>query len=360
MFTLQILRKIEAMVCTRTNNPSARLSDYFDLIGGTSTGSIIASGLALGWSVQELEDLYRELGDVIFQKNILRKGFFRAKYPAEPLKKALKKSFGERTLESEDLLTGLAIIAKRLDTGSPWVLTNNPQARYYYNHNPKSDAFPNKDYLLRQVIRASTAAPHFFDPEAIPISPGVEGAFVDGGVSPHNNPALQLFLLATLDGYNIRWPIGPDNLLLVSVGTGFKALKLTKDQVVSMGSAESAGRSLLSLMDDASHLNELLLQMFSQTSPTARELDREVKKGTAKESGIQPWISYLRYDAALEKDWIKENLNIDAPERQIADLLAMDNPTMLDTFARLGNKTAEAMFDEAHFPSQFDIKPMNP
>jgi patatin-like phospholipase/acyl hydrolase len=63
------------------------------------------------------------------------------------------------------------------------------------------------------VVRASTAAPAFFDPEPITIaSPQgadpVLGNFVDGGVSPFNNPALQAFMYATLDGYRLGWPVG--------------------------------------------------------------------------------------------------------------------------------------------------------
>ncbi|WP_284309850.1 hypothetical protein [Labrys miyagiensis] len=68
---------------------------------------------------------------------------------------------------------------------------------------------------------ASTAAPTFFDPEAIDIGGTIKGAFVDGGVSLHNNPALLLFLVATLRGFPFRWPIDEHKLLLVSVGTGY-------------------------------------------------------------------------------------------------------------------------------------------
>ena len=40
-----------------------RLRDYFDMIGGTSTGAIIASGLAIGMSVSELIDHHGSLLD---------------------------------------------------------------------------------------------------------------------------------------------------------------------------------------------------------------------------------------------------------------------------------------------------------
>jgi hypothetical protein len=46
------------------------------------------------------------------------------------------------------------------------------------------------------------------------------GDFIDGGVSPHNNPALQALMYSTLEGYNVNWEKGPNKLLLVSMGTG--------------------------------------------------------------------------------------------------------------------------------------------
>jgi len=48
----------------------------------------------------------------------------------------------------------------------------------------------------------------------------VYGDFVDGGVSPFNNPAFQALLYATASGYRVEWPTGEDKLLVVSVGTG--------------------------------------------------------------------------------------------------------------------------------------------
>jgi hypothetical protein len=66
---------------------------------------------------------------------------------------------------------------------------------------------------------------NFVNPEQITIAQlpdhrRVIGDFVDGGVSPFNNPTLQAFFYATLAGYRINWPAGEDNILVVSVGTG--------------------------------------------------------------------------------------------------------------------------------------------
>jgi len=360
IFTLQILKKIEDLIRRRTKNPNARLSDYFDLIGGTSTGSIIASGLALGWEVKELDDLYRDLGRLIFPKSRFRKGLVRAKFSAKPLREELNKAFPDYTLGDERLRTGLAIVSKRLDTGSPWVVFNNPKGRYFSQRKGRKYT-ANSEYLLRKLIRASTAAPTFFDPETISISSDVTGLFVDGGVSPHNNPSLQMFLLATVDRFNFNWDAKPDNLLLVSVGTGFKAMNYERKKWLGIPiptpSALLAVHSLQSLMDDASHLNETLLQMFSN-SPTAREFDREI--GDAHASSIAPMLSYLRYDVELDKQWIKDKLDLNLSIKDIKDLRQMDDHNMLDLLSDLGTRAANNLLHEDHFPSQFDIKPRNP
>ena len=54
-----------------------RLSDYFDYIGGTSTGAIIAAGLSIGKSVKKMQDFYEEKGQAMFDKPFLLK---RVKY----------------------------------------------------------------------------------------------------------------------------------------------------------------------------------------------------------------------------------------------------------------------------------------
>ena len=64
LITLGYLEHIEREL--GCGDADRRLRDHFDLIGGTSTGAIIAAGLALGLTVAELRDHYLELGKSIF------------------------------------------------------------------------------------------------------------------------------------------------------------------------------------------------------------------------------------------------------------------------------------------------------
>jgi hypothetical protein len=53
-----------------------------------------------------------------------------------------------------------------------------------------------------------------------PENPDKRFAFVDGGVTPHNNPAFLLYRMATEPFYRLNFETGEDKLLLISIGTG--------------------------------------------------------------------------------------------------------------------------------------------
>jgi patatin-like phospholipase/acyl hydrolase len=348
IISLRILERIENIV-------GEPISDYFDLIGGTSTGAIIAAGLAHGWSVKKISKLYGRLGGSIFRGSVFRLGLLRAKFSAEPLRQALEEAFEDHRLGGPDLKTGLAIVAKRLDTSSPWVLHNNPKGRYF-GPRQGSNSVPNSRYLIRDIVRASTAAPSYFEPEKVRVSADIDGAFVDGGVSPHNNPSLQLLLLACLKGYNLRWELGEEKLLIVSVGTGGWEAKHDPEKLLKQSATANALQSLLSMMDDASALNELLLQWLSN-SPTARRIDREVGNLEADVFGNRdPWLTYLRYDAPIEPEWLKRYLpEENLTERDVERLRKMDRPDSMKLLAKIGEAAAETVKPE-HFPSAFTVR----
>lgn len=350
--TLGYLGRIETILRDRAGgNPDFRLCDYFDLIGGTSTGSIIATALALGFSVAELDQIYLDLADNVFQQGVLRFGVFDAKFPKEPLVQALTNYMGDETLGSDALRTGLMVMTKRFDTGSPWLFHNNPRGKYF---NATDGGVPNRDLPLRAIVRASTAAPHYFEPEYISIAPGLGGAFVDGAVSPYNNPALQLLMLATLGGYGLNWPMGENRLLLVSTGTGFRSVPVRTDDVMEMPAVKLAAQSIMSIMSDANWQNQAILQWMAR-SPTPWTIDSEVGDLGVDDLGPgPPLISYLRYDVAFEPQWLRDVLDVEMADDKCAELFAMDNPRNVRELTALGHRAAEVQVDPSHFPSSFD------
>lgn len=223
VLTLQILAEIERQLAEATmpadTRKDFRLGDFFDYIGGTSTGAIIAAGLARGMSAAELLRFYTDLGPMIFEPAKLLHRFWNL-YRADPLRDQLKEVFGEDTdLSSDTLRCLLLVVTRNATTDSPWPISSNPFARYNLRHRPDC----NLRIPLWKLVRASTAAPVYFPPEVLEWeegNPDKAFVFVDGGVTPYNNPAFLLYRMATLPEYRLGWQQGEDQMMLISVGTG--------------------------------------------------------------------------------------------------------------------------------------------
>jgi hypothetical protein len=360
VLTLGMLRQVETLLRARHgNDPAFRLCDYFDLIAGTSTGAIIAAALALGMSVDEVHAHYLNLGQAVFKRSLLRWGALRAKYPADRVRKALVDVFGDRRLDSPDLRTGLLVVSKRLDTGSTWPLTNHPGSRYF-ERGTQAKTIANREYPLWQVVRASTAAPYFFDPETIRIGRGsggvkpVDGDFVDGGVSPHNNPTLQALMTATIPGYRFGWATGEERLLVVSLGTGKANAEVGHANLIQGTPAIHAVLSLGALMADCADQVETIMQWLSR-SPTARVIDREIGKVDGPLGGTA-LCSYLRYNVQLTPEWFEQNLGEKPGRKQLKELEAMDDPDNIGELDRIGRLAGDKLVMATHFPGAFDLR----
>lgn len=356
MLTLQFLRAIETMVRQRLGS-DALLCDYFDLIGGTSTGSIIAAGLACGMSVDALETLYETVGASAFQAAGWSRflpgalqGKLAPKFPAEPLQRELDRQLGaDTTLDSDRIRTGLMIMTKRLDTGSPWPLHNGGRGRY---------AAQDGALRLTQVVRASTAAPTYFAPEEIVIhardGSAVNGAFVDGGVTPFNDPALQLLMLAALQGHGFCWPTGRDRLLIVSVGTGrYRSLRPT-DAIMDDPAAVQGLTALASLMDDCERMNRATLQWLTNCL-TPWLVDHAVGDMKRDSQAGPQLATYVRYNVLLQPDWLKDQLGLERSADEIERVARMDDPANLSGLADLGRRAAERLVEPEHLPAAFDL-----
>ncbi len=353
ILTLGYLERIEQLLRARHGGAEDfRLCHYFDLIAGTSTGAIIAAGLAKGMEVREVLSLYERLAASVFRRSLFRRGLLRARYGAGRLKEYLQEVFQNNTMGSRSLQTGLLVVAKRLDTGSTWPMSNNP-GNPFFTAKPSDDFLSNEDYLIRDVVRASTAAPSFFAPEYIEISRDKErphGEFVDGGASPHNNPALLALELVAIRGFGAQWPLDPDKLLLVSVGTG-SAQPGTSPSWFAFSHAVNA---LLSLMDDCAESVEAMLQWLSR-SPTARHIDAAMQDLDGDLLAERPLLHYLRYNVRLESRWLKENLGVDLGVDELRNLKKMDRPENMSALADLGVRAAARQIEDRHFPPGFDL-----
>ncbi len=340
LLTIAILERIEAVISAEAGRP-VRLCEVFDLIGGTSTGALIATALALGQPVAAIRDMYLRLAPAVFRRSRWRIPGFHAKFDARPLRREIEAIVGERTLDSPDLRCGLCVLVKRLDTGSPWVLATNPRSRYWST--PADRSFiGNRHLRIADIVRASTAAPHFFDPEPVRlVEDGPPGLFVDGGLTPHKNPALQLLLLAALDGHGLRWPIGPENLMMISVGTGEFRHRLDPLAGAGMPAIGLAVRAMSGLIADTSTSTLALLHWLSGT-PAHWPLNGEI--GTMADDRPpygRPLLAFERYDARLDAPWLEAELGLVVPEARLEQARRLDEPAAAELLHEIGRRAAE-------------------
>jgi len=220
VLTLEVLLKMEKLLADATGKGDKfRLCDFFDYVAGTSTGAIIAAGIARGMSAQALLDFYKTTGPAMFDKASLLNRL-RYQYESKSLAEELQKTFGkETTLFPKDLRCLFLAVTRNVTTDSPWPISSNPEGRF--NLPDRKDC--NLCIPLWQLVRASTAAPIYFAPEVLrwdPDDPTKHFVFVDGGMTPYNNPSFLLYRMATNPAYHLSWKTGERNLLLISVGTG--------------------------------------------------------------------------------------------------------------------------------------------
>jgi hypothetical protein len=375
--SIAFLERLEAILSLH-RGVAVRLGDHFDLVGGTSTGAVIAGALALGYRTADIKDFYLRLAPRAFKRQSWRVPILQAKFDARALRNEIDKIVGDRDLDSPDLITGLCVVTKRLDTGSPWILANNPRAPYWND----GDGFDgNKRYKLATLVRASTAAPHYFDPEILPIvstagpasesinpprargklaqyvrrrsaaampSPQTHGLFIDGGVTPHNNPSLALLQLVTLKPFGICWRTGTEHLSITSIGTGTYRPRLAFETLGFTGFAQLAYHALMSMMADGETLVLMQMQWLGE-SPVPWKINSEI--GTLAEdvpSGGK-MFRFQRYDLRLEQAWLAEELDTKVSERDLLRFRRMDDTAIIDDVYALASRAAEKQVKPEHW-----------
>ncbi|MBV8091150.1 MAG: patatin-like phospholipase family protein [Alphaproteobacteria bacterium] len=354
VLALEVMQRIEDLLKAKSRRADFCLADYFDYIAGTSTGGIIAAGLSVGMSVKEILEFYHDAGAQMFVKTSLLQRL-RYKFEDEPLAQKLKEVFGiDTTLGSERLRTLLLLVMRNATTDSPWPISNNPYAKY--NDSARPDC--NLKFPLWQLVRASTAAPTYFPPEVI-VLPGAkpheerEFVFVDGGVTMYNNPAFQMFLMATLDRYwalkpGTRWQTGADQMLIVSVGTGTSPaarLALDPDEMNLLFNAATIPSAL---MFAALNEQDLLCRVFGDCR-AGEALDREVGDLVGSVGPLQreqKLFTYVRYNAELTREGLDALGCRDIEPKSVQKMDSIDG---IPDLRRVGKRVAENRVMERHF-----------
>jgi predicted acylesterase/phospholipase RssA len=352
VLSLEILAEIERLLIEQSGRPDYRLADYFDYVSGTSTGGIIAAGLAMGMSVAEIMDFYVKNGARMFDRTSLFSNltsFFQSKFKSSPLAEQLKAVFREdTTLGSPRIKSLLLLVMRNATTDSPWPISNNPFAKYNDEKHPAN----NLNFPLWQLVRASTAAPTYFSPEVITVG-GKPFIFVDGGVTMYNNPAFQMFLMATVDHYwprapaDIpRWKTGMNDILIVSVGTGTSAgqnFSLRPEEMTLLFNASTIPSAL---MYAALNEQDFLCRVFGHCVE-GPPLDREVGTMMPSYGPLDAKLfRYARYNAELTPEGLKA---LGCGKIDPAKVQKLDSVDAMDDLRTIGKAVAAQRVKAEHF-----------
>lgn len=220
----QVLINVEEKLQKKTGNPDARIADYFDLIAGTSTGGILtciylypdsANLNRPRFKAQDAGDFYLNRGREIFNIPFYKKweslgGLVDDKFPVDSFEKLLLDYFQDCKLS--ELLKPCLISSYDLE---------RRKAHFFTQHDAKAN--PQADYFIRDVARATSAAPTYFEVAKIYSLTLESYVLIDGGVFA-NNPALCAYaeVRHKFQLPDFREDGGPTakDMVVLSLGTG--------------------------------------------------------------------------------------------------------------------------------------------
>jgi len=359
VLTLQVLMKMEELLAEKSGQgENFRLCNFFDYIGGTSTGAIIAAGLAIGKSARFLSDFYQEVGPAMFEKAFILQRL-KHLYKSEPLTEKLQEVFGkDTTLASDALKCLLLVVTRNVTTDSPWPISSNPLAKYNAADRPDR----NSQIPLWQLVRASTAAPVFFPPEVVQWDqndPAKAFLFEDGGLTPYNNPAFLLARMATHPAYKLSWPTGEKKLLVMSIGTGsaptvdadvYSGGKNAFSNLVSFPGALMYGSAIdqdinCRVIGRCIHGGEYDRELGRCETEIDRELGDLVDRTDPIPDDLGRQFSYARYNAELSRSWLDKRGLKDVDPAKVSQL---DSVANIGDLIRVGQALAKEVKIE-HF-----------
>jgi predicted acylesterase/phospholipase RssA len=271
----RILQRIE-------EGTGKRASDLFHLIAGTSTGGIIGCGLLKGKKAREMAQLYADRGGDIFHRSLWDKvttidGLTNPDYDAGPLETILGDELGDAWLsegQGAELLVPSYAIQLPFEQPGDGLGLLVPRAPYFFKSwkakGSKIDPGDEPDKLnfkLKDIARATSAAPTYFPPALIQNRAGEQFGMIDGGVFA-NNPAM----CALVSAYRVF----PDakEFMVVSLGTGSLERPIPYDEAKDWGLVHWA-RPILNVLFDGN------------ADTTSYEVDQ------------MPGVSHYRFDISL-------------------------------------------------------------
>jgi uncharacterized protein len=258
---------IEEKLQQKSGNPNARIADYFDLIAGTSAGGILTCIYLCPdaenpdrprWSAEDAVNFSIDSGRDVFQSSFWQKlksldGFIDEKYPSDVLENFFRENF--RDCKLSELLKPCLISSYDIE---------RRKAHFFNQIDAKNN--PEYDYFIRDIARATSAAPSYFEVPKIQSFTNESYVLVDGGVFA-NNPALCAYAevrskFKISDERPDRGPTAKD-MVILSLGTGQTKKKYPYKEVKNWGKVEWVQPLMNILMTGVSEtVNYQMVQIF--------------------------------------------------------------------------------------------------
>lgn len=296
VISIAMLAELEAM----TGKPAY---DLFDMVAGTSTGAIIAAGLGLHMTAQQiLDEIYKDkLANSFQPQNLLFwlryvLGGLRSLYDTKPF---------------HDVFDPITAGKKVGDLTDPIIMMTTKDLRtsntyYIVSAGPGRAAFA--DWPLSGAVAASGSAPIYFPP--------VAGNLVDGGVGVYANPCLA----ATIEALEYIQLAPEESSLVISLGTGYVANTVPEGSGTRFWLKDWIEYLIIEGIDDAA------LQQVYTTRRIYRHLD------------------FRRYNPYLDRAALKE-LSLTPPPNLDPTALTLDShaPAEVNFMEQIGRAYARAL-----------------
>jgi len=258
-----LLVALERRLQRISNDPSTAIVDHFDFFAGTSTGGILTCLLLCPdeenpsrpkYSAQEALDIYVKHGTDIFKAGFFRRliakfGLLSERYPSTTLEHVLESYFGECKLSQ--LLRPCIITAYNIEL----------RKTHFFRQQTAITRGDPRDFYIRDVCRATSAAPTYFSVAEIRSMSGTRYPLLDGGVFAPN-PSMSALVEVTKAFNQTKI----NDIWILSLGTG-RSRKAYDYEHFKKSRAVSIGPALIDIMmSGAAESSDFFLQQLYRSA----------------------------------------------------------------------------------------------
>jgi len=218
--------------------PNYELANSFHLVGGTSTGAIIATAIALGCQAQKIVNFYLVDAPNVFRRRLGRLPLVHPRFCGKKLAEYFAQTTQARRLTRSDLLTDLAVVSRNVTRHQTVLFTTICDV----DRQPFGVQIKNAPVDLAELLCASTATPTYFPAVKIRSLPEYgDEIWVDGGVSLFNDPVALLMECAIASDY----AAASRPVQALSLGSGLRPLVRPSPSMFSQLAALSTLRAVI-------------------------------------------------------------------------------------------------------------------